>query len=185
MWGCQFDVLFQAVLAARTGLGERLAETLATKRSSTRGAVALQVTRSMKVLEATLRGCEPTAGRPVGVPVSVTRAVARLAARAGAVETPAADGSAANVEAKLRALDVALEQLIATRFPSVLGISYVNLVDHLLAENSAAALTNRAVSSGDFTVAVAAVAQLRRHEETIASDLRKQAARSVKAEKAA
>ena len=133
----------------------------------------------MSELEATLSGCERTASRPVGVPTSVTLAVARLAARAGAV------GTSAKAQTELRAIDVALEHLIATRFPSVLGIAYVDLVDRVLAENSAAALADQAASRGDLIAATSGLAQLRQHEGTIASDLRKQAARSSKAEKAA
>ena len=183
VWGCRFDVRFQAVLDARTTLGEQPAE-IPGPSGPCWGAVALQVKRSLKQLEATLRGGEPTAGRPLGVPVSVTRAVARLATRAGGVETPAADSSA-DVEAKLPALDVALEQLLATRFPPVLGIRYVDLVDRLLAENSAVALRLRPRRARTSQCAIAALARVRQHEQTIASERRKQAARAAKAEKAA
>jgi hypothetical protein len=179
VWGCRFDVLFQAVLDARTALGEQLAETPAGKQ---RPSAALQVSPSMNELEATLNGCEPTTVRPVGVPASVTRAVTHLAARARAVGTR---GTTAKAQAEIRAIDVALDRLIATRFPSVLGIAYVDLVDRVMAENSAAAQADQAASSGDLVAATSALAQLRRYEGTTVSDLRKQAARSAKAEKAA
>ena len=162
VWGCRFDVLFQAVLDARTTLGERAAN-------------ARQAGRSLGQLEAILGRCGPTGTRPVGVPTSVTRAVAGLATRA----------AAPNDRAQLRAVDVELEQLLATRFPPVLGVPYVGLVDRVLAESSAAALAGRAASSGDLVGATSALARVRQNEQTIASNLRKQAARAKHAERAA
>ena len=162
VWGCRFEVLFQAVLDARRTLADQAAN-------------AGQAGRSLGQLEAVLGQCRPTGDRPLGVPASVTRAVAGLATRA----------AAATDSAQLRAVDVELEQLLSTRFPPVLGVPYVELVDRVLAESSAATLAGRAASSGDLVGATSALARARENEQTIASHLREQAARAKQAEKAA
>ena len=180
VWGCRFETLFEAVVVARSTLGTQVAELDAGRRSS--GADLAADTRSLQAIVDVLRACRPSAGRPVGTPAPVIAAVGRLAATARALQR-GETGPA--LQAKLRSLDADLDTTLKTDFPPVFGMPYAELVDRVLARQSAIALAKEAASNGDSLAAVSALKHAADSQRTIDSALHRQAARAAKAANAA
>jgi hypothetical protein len=179
-WGCRFDTLFEAVVMARSTLGTQVVDLDAGKRPS-RADLAAD-SRSLQAIADILRACRPSAGRPVGAPASVIDTALRLAATARAIgrgETGPA------LRAKLRSLDGELETTLITEFPPVFGMPYSELVDRVLALQSAVAQANEAAANGDSLAAASALEHAADSQRTIDTALHRQAARAAKAAKAA
>ena len=137
VWGCDFGAVFSPMVQVRTAFETQVEDLAAGKRPSS-SALDEDVTL-LRAAASSVRACKPSATRPLGAPQAVVVALDRLAAESAALRTapPAVRG------AKLRSINDALATVVKRSFPLVFGMSYGDLLDRVIPENSAIQLAEQ------------------------------------------
>ena len=179
VWGCGFGAVFGPMVQVRAAL-ETQVEDLAAGRQPSSSALDEDVTL-LRAAASSVRACKPSATRPLGAPEAAVVALDRLAAESAALRaTPPAERGA-----KLRSIDDALATVVERSFPVVFGMPYGDLLDRVIAENSATQLAADAAGTRGTAAVVSALKRVAAPEVAIKDGLRKQAKRAADAEKAA
>lgn len=169
VWGCDFGTVFSPMVQVRTAFEAQVEDLVAGRRPSS-SALDEDVTL-LRAAASSVRACKPSAMRPLGAPQAVVAALDRLAAETAALRaTPPADRAA-----KLRLIDDALAAVVERSFPVVFGMSYGDLLDRVIAENSAVQLAEDAAGTPGTAALVSALKRVAAPAVKIKDGLRKQA----------
>jgi hypothetical protein len=120
-----------------------------------------------------LGACRVSLVQPAGASRSLVETFVRLATATAALHAKVTRGALtwAALTARIRSLKNTQETIITHGFPPVFGIPYLDLIDDVIAQDSAAANVARAAASGNAASETSALAGIAQSDHTIGKRL--------------